>query len=157
MFWQCLLKIFVSDTFPGAFKPLLQVPCRQAWVLCSTVYVWWKSRSFFHILSHEGKSCFLCPFLPSSSCPGAVAWGRVQCQEPSASQPPPASASQTPDEIWTLKLLTLYKEGRKARGKERRGRKKSGVMPQLQSAGRQQGRSFAAPAASSWLPFLPLD
>lgn len=52
-----------------------------------------------------------------------------------------SSASQTAGEVWTLKLLTLYREGRKERGKERRGRKKqSGVMPLLQKCCEAEGQ-----------------
>jgi len=91
------------DTIHRAFKPLFRV--LQKYELCAQQCLIGISHS--HLLSHEGKSHFLCLFLPRVPV-DTSGMGKHWCLELGALLPrqSPTSAFQAATEGWSFKLLT---------------------------------------------------
>lgn len=117
---------------PWAFRPLFQAPCRHE--ICAQQCRSAKSHMLVFPSPVTWGKVTLPLSLPSSPCQGAVTWGRTWPWELSLLFLAISNfclSNLTAGEVWTFKLLTLFREERKERGKERRGRKnESGVMPQ---------------------------
>lgn len=108
-----------------AFKPVFQVPCRRE------IYAQQCRSAKSHMLVFPssvtwGKKVPLPLSLPFGPCKGAVTWGKSWPWELSLLFPAISNfciSNLTAGEVWTFKLLTLYREERKERGKERKERK----------------------------------